>query len=194
MSLLHNRSSETNNESSMDVMASNASTKPQTETRTQVEPYDVVAEQRMPIAASGVGLGAFLVLLVAAWAAIIPFVGPAFGFSADGTSSWTWSDVHALGGLVPGAVGVLACLMLLASTGQPRATRSSQAFWGFILFLAGAWLTVVPVVWPVLHGAYFLGASPSRTLEYWLAYASGPGTLIAAFGTFVIGRSRSSRS
>ena len=41
-------------------------------------------------------LGGFLALLLSAWAGIVPFVGPSFGFSADGTASWTWNLVHGL--------------------------------------------------------------------------------------------------
>jgi hypothetical protein len=129
-----------------------------------------------------------LALLISAWAGLIPFVGPAFNFSADGSSSWTWNQVHALGALLPGVVGVLACGFIVSASRRQLGVRSSAAFWGLVLFLCGAWLSVVPVVWPVIQGAYFLAASPSRTFAYWMAYASGPGVLLAAFGAFVMGR------
>jgi hypothetical protein len=140
-------------------------------------------------------VGAFIALLVSAWAGIVPFVGPTFGLSADGTSSWTWNHAHALGALVPGVVGVVACLMVLGSARMSRGFASFLALrtWGFLLFLCGAWLTVMPVAWPVLVGPYFHVASPTMTLAYWMAYSSGPGLLLAGFGAFVIGRSRSYR-
>src|ERR1035438_9059685 len=47
-------------------------------------------------------LGGFLALLLSAWAGIVPFIGPSFGFSPDGTASWTWNLVHGLGAAVPG--------------------------------------------------------------------------------------------
>jgi hypothetical protein len=193
MSLLHRDSTETKRDNSpTDVMASSASTTNHaTDFHTQgVEEYDAWSGASITIRARGVGAGAFLALLISAWAAIVPFVGPTFGFSADGTSSWTWNETHGLGALLPGAIGVVACLMLLASLGRPSVGGSSWAFWGFILFLCGAWLTVVPVVWPVLHSGYFQTASTGRTLEYWLAYASGPGVLLAAFGAFTMGRAQ----
>jgi hypothetical protein len=137
-------------------------------------------------------MGAYFALLISAWAGVIPFVGPTFGFSADGTSSWTWNNAHALGALVPGAVGILACLMVLGSARTSRGFASFLALrtWGFVLFLCGAWLTVMPVAWPVLVGSYFHAASPTMTLAYWMGYSSGPGLLLAGFGSFVIGRSR----
>jgi hypothetical protein len=121
---------------------------------------------------------------------IVPFLGPTFGFSADGTASWTWNELHALGAVVPGALGILMCLIVLACARRPMGLQSAGmlATSGFVLFLCGAWLTVVPLVWPVLVGSYFHAASPSTTLEYWMGYASGPGLLMAAFGAMVIGR------
>jgi hypothetical protein len=194
MSLLH-RSTDTNNEAPVtDVMASNVAVSPPDMTMPSRDVQDVDDDEvredvRIPGASAGLAVGAFLALLISAWAGIIPYVGPAFSFSADGTSSWTWNHVHAFGALLPGAVGVLACALILAAARRPLGVRSSVAFWGFILFLCGAWLTVVPIVWPVIEGGYFQAASPSRTFAYWMAYASGPGVLLAAFGAFVMGRS-----
>ena len=135
-------------------------------------------------------LGGFLALLLSAWAGIVPFVGPSFGFSADGTASWTWNLVHGLGAVVPGAVGLLACLGIVVTarrlTGTLDARRLVGA--GFLTFLCGAWFASVPVVWPVLVGSYFQAASPSLTLHYWMGLAIGPGVLLAAFGAFAMGR------
>jgi len=135
-------------------------------------------------------LGGFLALLVSAWAGIIPFVGPSFGFSADGTVSWTWNLVHALGALVPGAVGLLACLAIIVIARRPSGTLASSrlAVAGFMIFLCGAWFASVPVAWPVLVGSYLHTASPSLTLHYWMGLAIGPGVLLAAFGAFAMGR------
>jgi hypothetical protein len=144
----------------------------------------------IPGASVGLILGGFLALLISAWAGIIPFVGPTFGFSADGTSSWTWNQVHALGAVVPGAVGVFACAIVLVCARRPMGLQSAGSLGaaGFLLFMSGAWLAVVPVVWPVLVGSYFHVASPSLTLGYWMGYASGPGILLVLFGGLVMGR------
>jgi hypothetical protein len=135
-------------------------------------------------------LGGFLALLVSAWAAIVPFVGPSFGFSPDGTASWTWNSAHALGALVPGAVSLLACLIIVVVARHPTGTLvpSRLVSAGFLIFLCGAWFVSVPVVWPVLVGSYFRVASPSLTLAYWMGLAAGPGVLLAAFGAFAMGR------
>jgi hypothetical protein len=144
----------------------------------------------VPGASVGLILGGFVALLVAAWAGIVPFVGPVFGFSADGSASWTWNQVHALGAVVPGAVGIVACVIVMVCARRPMGLQSagSLATAGFILFLCGAWLAVVPVVWPVLVGTYFHAASPSMTLAHWMGYSAGPGVLLAGFGGLFMGR------
>jgi hypothetical protein len=135
-------------------------------------------------------LGGFLALLVSAWAVIVPFVGPSFGFSPDGTASWTWDRAHALGALVPGAISLLACLSIVVLARHPSGTLvpSRLVSAGFLIFLCGAWFASIPVVWPVLVGSYFRDASPSLTLAYWMGAATGPGVLLAAFGAFAMGR------
>jgi hypothetical protein len=144
----------------------------------------------VPGASLGLILGGFLALLISAWAGIIPFVGPVFGFSADGSASWTWNQVHALGAAVPGAVGIVACVIVMVCARRPMGLQSagSLAAAGFVLFLCGAWLAVVPVVWPVLVGSYFHAATPSMTLAHWMGYSSGPGVLMAGFGGLSMGR------
>lgn len=157
-------------------------------------PVSVPAETQAVVSGGSFGLAfaGFLAVLLSAWAGIIPYVGPTFGFSADRTSSWTWDNAHTYGALVPGAVGIFFALLILVGARRTVGVQASGvlASAGFVVFLCGAWLTVFPVVWPVIMGTYFHAASPSMTLAHWLGYASGPGILLAAIGAYAIGRSR----
>jgi hypothetical protein len=155
-------------------------------------PTPVEREVVVSRGSSGLVFAGFLAVLLSAWAGIIPYVGPTFGFSADGTSSWTWNNAHTYGALVPGAVGIIFAMLILAEARRPVGVQpaGTLASAGFVVFLCGAWLSVVPVVWPVISAPYFHAASPSMTLAHWLGYASGPGILLAAFGAYVMGRSR----
>ncbi len=179
-----------------DVMASRETTT--MPISTPLAPKDKVnelSEIYFPHATVGLFMGGLVALLLSAWSGIIPYVGPIFGFSADGTSSWTWNDAHTYGALVPGAVAFVACLMILACARRPAGMQSAGtlASSGAVVFLCGAWLAVFPVAWAVIRVPYFQAASPTLTLEYWLGYAVGPGVLLAAFGAFVMGRARIER-
>jgi hypothetical protein len=171
----------------LDIMGSRETTLTNIPVQRRVDKEVVVSR-----ASSGLIFVSFLAVLLSAWAGIVPYVGPTFGFSADGTSSWTWNNAHTYGALVPGAVGIIFSMLILAAARRPVGSQSAGTFAsaGFLVFLCGAWLAIVPVVWPVITNLYFHVDSPSMTLEYWLGYASGPGVLLAAFGAYVMGRSR----
>lgn len=129
-------------------------------------------------------------LLVGAWGAIVPYVGPLFGFDADGTPAWHWSLAHALLGLVPGGVAVVAGILLLGLVGRASAGRGrvDVGLLGFVVALCGAWFIIGEFAWPVLHGTgYFVGAAPLHYLLEQLAFAIGTGTVLAVCGAFAMG-------
>lgn len=135
-------------------------------------------------------IAGMMTFLLGAWGGIVPFVAPLFGFSADGSSSWTWNLAHSLLFLVPGAAACLAGLVIMVeglSTGPAR--RALLGFAGLLAAVCGAWLVVGPLAWPALEGrAFFTGAAPLRELAYWIGYALGPGALLVALGAFILGR------
>ena len=140
---------------------------------------------------AGLGLVGVVAVLVAAWGGIVPFVGPAFGFSADGSASWQWTASHAWLGLLPGGVAVLAALLVLAAV--PRASagagRPELLFAGVVLVLCGAWFALGPLVWPVVRDApaYFTAGTPFHELMGRLGYSIGPGLVLCLCGGFVVG-------
>ncbi len=137
----------------------------------------------------GVGGAGVLMLLLGAWAGLVPFIGPLWGWSADGTGSWTWTAAHAWLFALPGAVAFLGALMVL---GGSVATRgASAALGGLLCMLAGAWLVIGPVAWPTLYGAHFFKGYGTLTgLSYWIGYSLGPGVLLSMLGAYVMGRPR----
>ncbi len=67
-----------------------------------------------------------LTVLVGAWAGIVPYIGPTFGFGATGTPAWTWSLLHTLLWLAPGAVAVLCGLLIMAHVPSLRNGRGGR--------------------------------------------------------------------
>ena len=139
------------------------------------------------------GLGTVGVLLVgiSAWGGIVPFVGPSFGYSADGAGSWHWSLTHATVSLAPGAIGVLIGLMIMARARGMVVGRGrfSLATAGLIALACGAWFAIAPWAWPVIENtrSYFVLATPQRLLANVSGYSLGPGVIVAACGAFFMG-------
>jgi hypothetical protein len=129
--------------------------------------------------------------MISAWGGIIPYVGPTFGFSADGSGSWQWNLTHSVLALIPGAVGCLIGLTFMARIPDARIGRRkmSLSMAGLIAVLCGAWFVIGPLAWSVIDNtrAYFVAASPLRMLANEVGYSLGTGLILALCGAFAIG-------
>lgn len=151
-----------------------------------------MGEARTKVRSSSISLGmvGFIALIVSAWGGIVPFVGPTFGFSADGAVSWHWDLSHVVLALIPGAVGCIAALTFLAPVNATVTRRRlSLTTAGVIGIASGAWFVVGPLAWPVLVNthSYFVVATPLRALEYQIGYALGPGLILVMCSAFAMG-------
>jgi hypothetical protein len=158
----------------------------------------VVPGVRPAVPPGGLVVVGLMTILAGAWGGIVPFVGPIFGYSGDGTTSWYWSFPHAMLWLVPGAVAVFCGLSMLGHVWRAARgfARIGSATTGLVVAACGAWFVFGPLSWPVLeHSAgVFVPASPLRELAYWAGYSLGPGVLLATLGGIAFGWAvRSSR-
>lgn len=139
----------------------------------------------------------FLSLLVCAWGGIVPYLGPTFSYNADGSSAWTWSLSHSLLWLVPGAVGIVASLAVIARAGGGRlGARVSLAFWGLLLAACAAWFVLGPFAWPVLgEGTTYVTRSSAGLSQFLnlVGYNLGVGIVIALFAGMVLKASTGER-
>lgn len=143
-----------------------------------------------PGAGFGVGTIGILTVLLGAWAGIVPFVGPLFGFSATGRGAWVWDLPNALLWLVPGAVAVVLGLAMLSRAPGARfgLTTGAPMSAGFLVSCCGAWLAIGPFAWRVLEGGLPIrAAAPLHELAYWIGYSVGPGVLLAVLGGAAMG-------
>lgn len=129
-----------------------------------------------------------LIVLLGAWGGIVPFVGPLFGFSADGSPAWKWNLAHALLSLTPGAVAVVAGMLIMLAGGSLY-RPGALVVGGLAAAVCGAWFVIGPVAWPVLeHTAFFTTeAAPMWALAHWIGYSLGPGALLIGLGAFALG-------
>jgi hypothetical protein len=149
------------------------------------------AKTRVRLGRIGLGTAGVVAVLAAAWGGIVPFVGPLFNFSGDGSGSWHWNLAHAVLAVAPGAAGVLLGLFVFAESrgivvGKGRLSLATA---GTLLMVCGAWFAIGPLAWPVLSnsGTYFAASSHLRLLAYEVGYSIGVGLVLVVCGAFVDG-------
>ena len=140
------------------------------------------------------GVAGLLIAVLGAWGGIVPFIGPTFGYSADGSGSWYWDLAHALLSLAPGAAALLVGLLIMAGAGTKLFHNALTGFAGFVAMLAGAWFVIGMVAWPVLYNSGVIApATPSTLLEEFAGYYGGVGCLLIALGALLISYSEAAK-
>jgi hypothetical protein len=152
---------------------------------------EIDAAAKVRLGRFGIGTAGVVAILASAWGGIVPYVGPVFGFSGDGSASWHWNLAHGVLALAPGIAGVLLGLFVLVESRGITVGkgRLSLATAGTLLMVCGAWFAIGPLAWPVLSnsGAYFVGGTHLRVLAYEAGYSIGTGFLLVVCGAFVDG-------
>jgi hypothetical protein len=131
-------------------------------------------------------MSGILLILLGAWGALIPFVGPYFDFAFTPDRAWAWTDARGWLEVLPGAVAVVGGLLLLMS--RNRATAMLGAWLGAI---AGAWF----VVGRSAAGLVGIGdvgapvaATETKSVALELAYFYGLGALVVFVAAAAVGR------
>lgn len=139
----------------------------------------------------GIAMAGVVAILVSAWGGVVPYVGPLFGYSGDGSGSWQWNLAHGVLALAPGVAGMLLGFFVLAESRGITVGRGrlSLATAGTLLMICGAWFAIGPLAWPVISngGAYFVAASHLRILADEVGYSIGTGIALVVCGAFVDG-------
>lgn len=116
-----------------------------------------------------------LLVILGAWGALAPLIGPSFDFTTDSASSWSFTNDTIWLSILPGVAAVIGGLILLTSAN--RATAGLGAWLGIA---AGAWLVA---------GDQITGFAVSEAGEFeHLAAFEGLGAAIAALAAFALGR------
>jgi hypothetical protein len=151
----------------------------------------VTVRPRWSLAMLLAGIGA---ILVGAWAGIVSFIGPTFGYTLGSSAAWKMTSDHAYLQLAPGAAGVVAGLVFLGFVpGRDRAPfwRGVALVAGLLAAAAGAWLVIGPDAYTVVRHVGANGRTlPTRSLAglvTQVGYYLGPGVLLAVFGGMALG-------
>jgi hypothetical protein len=145
----------------------------------------------------GVGSGLLLILL-GAWGALIPFVGPYFHFAYTPDTAWTWAWGRFFLEIVPGVATALGGLILMISAFRPVAM-----FGAALAAAGGAWFAVGSLLGPVWASSTTLGVAggipsafnpglptggPLHMVAEHLSFFIGLGVVIVFFAALALGR------
>lgn len=125
---------------------------------------------------------------IGAWAAIVAYAGPAFGYPmppGSDQSAWEWSASHTWRHLLPGVAAIAGGALLWART------RGAHLGGAGLALLAGAWMILSPFVvraW-LDGGGGGGGGDASLTMQIItpLGYHHVPGILVVGLSSFVLG-------
>lgn len=149
------------------------------------------------IISRGRGIGGLLMLL-GAWGAVIPFVGPYFGYAFTPDKAWAYTSGRLWLSIVPGAAAFLGGLVVLASDGAAAAGA-------FLAALGGAWFVLgQSIVAEAFSGNSISSGSPiavsgaafgPTTMKFveGLGFFYGLGVVIVFFAALAMGRAMSAR-
>ena len=135
-------------------------------------------------AASGI-----LLVLLGAWGAIIPFIGPYFHYAYTPDASWTYTTARLWLEILPGAAVFLGGILLVIATGR------HIALFGAILAAAGgAWFALGTVLSPLWSkGGVVLGGTPVASTTFMrimeqIGFFTGLGVAVVFVAAAAFGR------
>lgn len=146
-----------------------------------------MTREAMRVARSRGVVSGLLVLLLGVWGALIPFVGPYFGYAYTPDTAWTTTAGRWLLEVVPGATAFLGGLLLVVSR-----DRATGGLGGWLGTAAGAWFVLGPVfsmLWA--PGGGFVGQPVGgnvRSVMEQIGLFSGLGTVILFLSALALGR------
>jgi hypothetical protein len=129
-----------------------------------------------------------MLLLLGAWGALIPFVGPYFHYAFTPDTAWTYTSGRLWLEILPGVATALGGLILLTS-----ALRPTGMFGAGLATAAGGWFAVGTLFQPLGPGAgwFTAGAPVGSTLlrvTEQIGFFTGLGVVIVFFGATALGR------
>ncbi len=131
-------------------------------------------------------LSGLILVVLGAWGALIPFVGPHFNFAYTPDQDWAWTTARGWLEVLPGGAAVLAGLLLIFS-----GNRIPAMLGGWLAVFAGVWFVIGGEVAPMLgigSAGDPIAASDRKRAVLEVSYFSGLGALIIFVGAAAVAR------
>jgi hypothetical protein len=131
-------------------------------------------------------LSGLLLILLGAWGALIPFIGPYFHYAYTPDTAWTYNTGRLWLEILPGAGAFLGGFIVLTA-----GTRPAALFGGWLAAMSGAWFVVgkpLSALWTAGGtGGTPVGGSHMQTFEQ-IGFFVGLGAAIVFFAALALGR------
>jgi hypothetical protein len=132
-------------------------------------------------------LSGLLLILLGAWGALVPFIGPYFHYAYTPDKAWTYTSGRLWLEILPGAAVALGGLIVLASAYRPMAH-----FGAWLAALGGAWFALGTLIGPTWTGMNMTTGTPvggpvTRALEQ-IGFFTGLGVVIVLLAAMALGR------
>jgi hypothetical protein len=125
-------------------------------------------------------------ILLGAWGALVPLVGPYFDFAFRPDSPWLLTGARGWLEVLPGAAAAVGGLLLFVSR-----NRATAMLGGWLTIVSGGWLVVGRAFAGLLRvGDVGVPVAAHDTKRIWLelTYFYGLGALIVLLGALAVGR------
>ncbi|MEU8802304.1 hypothetical protein [Spirillospora sp. NPDC048819] len=129
-------------------------------------------------------LSGLLLVLLALWGGLIPFIGPYFDFGFGSSESWVYSNDRLVLSILPAIAVGLGGLILMATANRPVAQ-----FGGWLAALGGLWFvvgTTIAALWNMGVGTP-LGGEGRQVAER-LSFFEGLGAAMVLLAGLALGR------
>jgi peptidoglycan/LPS O-acetylase OafA/YrhL len=103
----------------------------------------------------------FLLVLLGAWGALIPFIGPYFHYAYTPDTTWTYNTARLWLEVLPGAAVFVGGILLMIASG-----RHIAMFGALLAAAAGAWFTLGTLLSPLWNHNVPLGGSPAGSTVF----------------------------
>jgi hypothetical protein len=146
----------------------------------------ITRRARTRIARRRGALTGLVLVVLGAWGALIPFVGPYFHYAYTPDHTWRWTASRGWLEVLPGAVTALGGLVVLMS-----ARRSTAVVAAWLAAAAGAWFAIGISFVPILHTGVVgapTGAHPALRVVEAIGFFYGLGVVIVFFAGTASGR------
>jgi hypothetical protein len=143
---------------------------------------------RMHMPRSRGAASGLLVVLLGIWGGLVPFAGPAFGYSFTPDVSWQWTTGRLLLEVIPAAATVLGGLAMMGSS-----SRISGSFGAWLAAAGGAWFVVGQWLSTLWNDGVMQAGTPTATTDLgqvaeWLGFFLALGVVIVFLAATAHGR------